>query len=197
MDPVQILAEIGVDVWRLRTSPEPASELVGSGVDSVEPELVLAEPEGSRGLTAPLAESSSVSPESAPVAAFDVLSLSSRNALLLVELGDLKSGQRFAADLLSAATGEWGNDHGQLLFSWPQAGIDNSEASMTRALSAFIDKQLSDAAVTRVLISAEVAGRVTRQNLPESYVCLPAFGELMVSGELKRSVWTEISSLWH
>lgn len=121
-----------------------------------------------------------------------MLSLSRDGAALLAQPADPKAARRFAADLLAAITGVWGGQCRQLIFEWPQAGIDASEESMAKALGAFVAKQVSDNDGGLTLIGAEVVDRLGRVPVPDECLVIPAIDELMINGEKKRALWQEI-----
>lgn len=127
-----------------------------------------------------------------PVAPFMVICLSKGDALILIEPTDVKTGRRFAVDVLSAVSGIWGGSVAQLAFDWPQPGIANNEATVTRALGAFISKQVSDNGDGITLIGGELVKRLSEP--PDGCVILPPIDALMTQGELKRTLWAELSS---
>jgi len=211
MDTAQILREMGVDVWRRRrtgsddsgegsgkkASGKKASDKKTSGnkqpVKKPLPAAVAADRSGLDDVSAAVGrEPEQKAPDAAGVPAFKVLSLLREGALLVVEPAEIRTGRRFAADLLAAVTGLWGGESRQLVFDWPQAGIENTRESMSRALAAFVNKQISDNEDGLTLIGAEVVDRLGQAPVPEDCLVLPPFEELMTRGELKRSLWKEI-----
>jgi hypothetical protein len=197
MNTAQILSEMAIDVWRLRTAgrredliEQPPSESVEAGGDAETAPAVKS--------TAPAVESGTRSPgltesEAQPVAGFNVVSLSDENGLLLFQSRDLKSRRRFAADLLAAATGHWSRDFRQLIFVWPQSGIKNTNASMVKALTAFVEKQINDADSNNVLVTTELFRSLDQSWPAVDIQQIPEIDELMVNAELKKSVWLEMS----
>ncbi len=188
MDTAQILSELGVTVWRLRIDGR-ADETVLEPASNEHPAAGSADEET---VEEPVSAVSMIP----AVDAFRVLSLVSEGGLLLIQPTDVRAGRRFGAELLAGATGNWGKDCTQLIFSWPQQGIENTESSMRKALGAFVEKQVADAATDRVLITRETCERVDENRLPEDALRLPGIDELMISGELKKSTWLEISKRW-
>lgn len=199
-----ILRQMGVDVWLLRHAADDASPAL-SGPDKPvvagERDLptvqadsvgaVLKAPTGT-GSDLPLEETTStlVRPAGRPVAAFSVFCLSKGPVLMLVELGPSKAARRFALDVLAASSGIYGGDTAQLAFEWPQPGVDNNPETLKKALGAFVSKQLSDHAPSRVLISQEVSARL--EQIPDGCIELPPLSELMVDGEGKRALWAKL-----
>jgi hypothetical protein len=118
---------------------------------------------------------------------FAVLCLSREGAVLLSQPSDLRAARRFGADLLAAVTGVWGGQSDQLIFEWPQPGIDASAESMSKALGAFVIKQVGDNADGLTLVGAEVVERLGRVPVPDECMVIPAIDELMTSGDLKRT----------
>jgi hypothetical protein len=119
-----------------------------------------------------------------------VVCLSKGDVVLLIEPGKSKAALRFASDLLSAASNVWGGNMDRLAFDWPQPGIENNAATQTRALGAFVDKQLGDRAPGLILLADEVAGRL--ETLPSGYLRLPPITLLMTQGEHKRALWEKL-----
>jgi hypothetical protein len=134
------------------------------------------------------------SPPAPGVRPFTVWCFSRPGALLLIETADPRAARRFAADLLAALTGIWGGETEQLRFEWPQPGLSPSEDSVTRALAAFVGKQVGDNGDALVLVGAEVADRLAASTLPESCLVLPRFDTLMTDGACKRALWQDVGS---
>lgn len=208
MNTAQILSEMGIDVWRLRTDGLQQEVLDAAASESASGPQAVVESPGSRGQTAAAVESNArtAAPateapveapvEGKPVAPFNVVSLADEGGLLLFQSADLKSARRFAVDLLAAVTGSWSRNFRQLVFAWPQPGIENTHASMVKALAAFVDKQIHDAGSNRVLVSAELLQSLD-QSWPDVEIQpLPEIDRLMVDAELKKSAWLEISKRW-
>jgi hypothetical protein len=195
---------MGVDVWLLRRAAHEASPDLSVPDNQVAP--------GERGLSAAPADSvraasrtpagkgsdlAPVEPASAParsagrpVAPFSVFCLSKGPVLMLVELGPSKAARRFALDVLAASSGIYGGETAQLAFEWPQPGVDNNPRTLKKALGAFVSKQLSDQAPSRVLIDQEVSARL--EQIPDGSIELAPLAELMVDGERKRALWAKL-----
>jgi hypothetical protein len=200
-----ILRQMGVDVWLLRRRADealpglsaPGGQVVAGAreqptvqTDSVKAALKATAVGKGRGL--PPAETTSTPVRSAgrPVAPFSVFCLSKGPVLMLVELGPSKAARRFALDVLAASSGIYGGDTAQLAFEWPQPGVDNNPQTLKKALGAFVAKQLSDQAPSRVLIGQEVSARL--EQIPDGSIELAPLAELMVDGERKRALWAEL-----
>jgi len=65
---------------------------------------------------------------------------------------------------------------------------------LTRALAAFVGKQIGDSGDSLVLVGGEVADRLASSTLPESCLILPRFDALMTDGALKRALWQDVGS---
>lgn len=174
---------MGVDVWRERCT--------AAGPVPLAPRQKRAEPGADRGP----ADRVEPSPDAveAPVSAFSVLCLKKGNAVLIAEPRDLKTGRRFAVDLLSSVAGIWGGRHDQLVFDWPQPGIDGARAAAARALRAFVDKQAADSPDGIVLVAQEVVDRLGAVQVPDRWLVIPVFDELMTRGDMKRALWSELA----
>jgi hypothetical protein len=216
MNTAQILSEMAIDVWRLRADGprqdfiEVAAE-VGSDAGQIRQEAVVASP-GVQQQTSPAAEATAATSvpgdpgesakpgvaesDAGPVPEFNVVSLSNEGGLLLFQSADLKGSRRFAVDLLATATGRWSRDYRQLVFAWPQAGIENTNTSMVKALAAFVEKQINDAPSNKVLVTAELFQRLDRSWPAVDIQKIPDIDKLMVDAELKKVVWLEISRRW-
>jgi hypothetical protein len=219
MNTAQILSEMAIDVWRLRADSHRQdfievaanAEEVGGDAGQIRQEAGLTSP-GIQEQTSPAAESTAATlvpgdpgepaepgmaeSDAGPVPEFNVVSLADEGGLLLFQSADLKSPRRFAVDLLAAATGRWSRDYRQLVFAWPQAGIENTNASMVKALAAFVEKQINDAPSNRVLVTAELFQRLDRSWPAVDIQKIPEIDKLMVDAELKKVVWLEISERW-
>ncbi len=174
-----MLRQMGVDVWLARTGPaDPLSELSVPRV-SVPEDLPVERPGP--------APARAAGPAVAP---FSVACLSKGPVLMLIELGPSKAARRFALDLLAAGSGMFGGESTQLAFDWPQPGVDNNAEAVRKALSAFLSKQIDDLDPSTLLIGREVADRLGQ--VPDGCILLAPLAELMVDGQKKRSLWTEL-----
>ena len=196
----RLLREMGVDVWRVRRQADDAGPAEAEIQPLTETETT-AEADAVKAPVQPLPEPAVAPVRKAPdegadtsttIEPFAVVCLSREGAVLLSQPSDLKAARRFGADLLAAVTGIWGGQSDQLVFEWPQPGIDASAESMSRALGAFVIKQVGDNADGLTLVSAEVVERLGRVPVPEECLVIPAIDELMTNGDLKRTLWQEI-----
>lgn len=196
-----LLTEMGVDVWVLRSArpvAPPAQPEAASGRPEVKARRTLSQP------VTPPAPVRDSSPDPAiavsvattevakapPVPPFRVACFAKGDVLMLVEPGTAKAAVRFALDLLSAASGIWGGELDRLDFDWPQPGIENNASTRSRALGAFVAKQMGDRDPGLVLVGQEVAERL--EQIPAGCLMLPPLGALMTQGELKRQVWAQL-----
>jgi hypothetical protein len=188
---------MGIDVWRLRG--RVATDAGGRSSGTLDAVVRASEakvgtaPDSRPSEPGPAAASEAAAGDtSSPVAPFTVLCLVRDQAQVLIEPTDLRAGRRFAADLLASATGVWGGESRALLFEWPHAGIENRSRAMTRALTAFIQRQLDEPERSLTLIGAEVIERLDLPP-PGDLIVLPQIDELMRSSELKRALWVELA----
>jgi len=200
-----MLRQMGVDVWLARGGAvEPLAELSVPQGDSATTRIPIATEQHARPVTpassepapskppATVPDPAATQPRTAgsPIAPFSVLCLSKGRVLMFVEPGQSRAARRFALDLLAASSGVWGGESAHLAFDWPQPGIDNNPLTVRKALSAFVAKQLGDQNPSLVLIGREVAERL--EQIPDDSIVLAPLPELMVEGELKRALWTEL-----
>jgi hypothetical protein len=204
-----MLRQMGVDVWLDRTGhSEPLAELSEPEVSQREdlpsertdqtplpgeparspPRAEIPAPQESTAPKEPIAPKRQ--PSGPALAPFSVACLSKGPVLMLVELAPSKAGRRFALDVLAAASGVFGGETTQLAFDWPQPGVDNTPETVRKALGAFVAKQIGDLDPARLLMDREVAGRLER--VPDGCVLLAPLAELMVDGQKKRALWTEL-----
>ena len=206
---------MGIDVWRLRGHPAAAEASVQEvAVEAVAGPDIRDDETGRSGSPAnpamdrqpvqPAEDGRQIPPKrdrpadgkpsrSPAVAPFAVLSLTKAGARLIVCSDENRAVRRFAADLLAAATGVWGGRSRLLRFDWPQPGIENTQSTLQRALTAFVERQLAESPDDGIcLVSSDVLDRVDQARLPEGFLVLPPVGELMSSAELKRTVWKSI-----
>jgi hypothetical protein len=145
--------------------------------------------------------------EAAPtgsVPTFQVVSLSTAGATLLVDAVPTGRAARLARDLLAAATGRWDAEPALRTFEWPPA-LPAAHASRDaargrpggaeRALAAFVDKELTDHAGTLLLLTDAVATRLGAFARPAERIVI---GELAVVARdpvEKRRIWSVIGRL--
>jgi hypothetical protein len=114
--------------------------------------------------------------------------------VLVVEPSEVRTARRFCRDLVSSVTGQWQTSCTELVFEWPGHGVDRDEASMARALRAFVDGQTADHGQSLLVVDSKVAGRLGEVPGTGCEV-VPPVDQLMTDGALKRSVWSRISGL--
>jgi hypothetical protein len=207
----RILADLGIDVWRLRSraveAPSPSEDPVGAVFNRDRP---LAE---SRLKTAPtsaartsqgnaLPQGPESRLEAAPTGAirFEVVSLSTAGVTLLLGAPPTGRAARLARDLLSAATGRWDAEPAMRTFEWPPGHANRVPAAglrgaAERALAAFVDKELADHGATLLLLDDSVAARLEAFQRPGDRI---AIGELAVIARdpaEKRRIWSAIGRL--
>lgn len=182
-----ILADLGIDVWRLRGASDQT-------VDAPDPTVSA----GTRpdGLPAPPA------PVAGPIgrqdADFSLVALGQPGALLLLAAEPVGREARFVRDLLAAAARNHRDAPLSRRFDWPPApglpGIDQPGAS-ARALAAFLDKARADTDARRVLVDPGVAARVVALELPISVITLPTLADLARDGVAKRALWAALAAM--
>lgn len=197
---------MGIEVWRLRrpliagVSADTLRSRERAPRDATRPSAVMPESVGPAAQPARDSSGAEAIPgrsreSGSAVAPFTVYCLRHQNAVLLMAPENAKAGRRFAADLLAALTGVWGGEVAQLVFAWPQAGLEDNAASAGRALGAFVGRVFDDNTGGITLVSAEVLERLGPGfDLPAEGLLLPPIDELMVDGEKKRLLWRDIES---
>lgn len=194
LDPraVRLLKEMGIDVWRPRRSEPSVRAAAAPRLDASRAAPAPAAAPAAATVPEPQVAPTRPVPSDPPVLPFTVLCLSKAGAVLLIETADPRAARRFAADLLAAATGAWGGETRLLAFEWPQPGIAPAADAVTRALGAFVGKQLADNDGALVLVGAEVLARLDSGILPDGCLVLPPFDALMTDGSLKRTLWQNV-----
>lgn len=177
-----------------------ASEPAASGPAAPEPaapEPAAPEPAASEAAAPELAASAATprpaaSPREEP---WSVLSLVCGGALLLVAGDAPRRDLRLAMDVLGAAAGDFRAKPVSRRFDWPPPGAEETLAAGgpgsagARALLAFVDKDLADHGVRRVLCSAGVEARLPP--LPDGIdrVTVPELAALGQDPDAKRALW--------
>ncbi|MEM8766599.1 MAG: hypothetical protein AAGE43_04095 [Pseudomonadota bacterium] len=208
----KLLKAMGIEVYRLRHG-DAAREPVEQAPDQTPVKQALKDtlPPLAGSETAPASAPPSASPapmtvpaDAGPaVAPFVVLCLRKAGGLVILEADATggprqKAERRFAVDLLAAATGAWGGDTEALVFSWPQAAIENTAVAQRKALRAFLAKQLSDAQATVVLMDEGLSARLPEDGAffdgsadagGADVLSVPPLTALMSDGALKRALW--------
>ncbi len=129
---------------------------------------------------------------------FSVLSLVSGDTLVLVDGSASRRDQRLAMDVLGAASGDGAGKPVSRRFHWPPAeggiGIHAGAGAARRALAAFVDKDLADHAVRRVLYTPDVAARWPADSTGVTRIELPALASLGQDPAAKRDLWRRLRS---
>jgi hypothetical protein len=214
----QILGDLGIVPWQLRAVPgdeaasrgrseagparEPVSRqhAAGSAPRTAEqpPDAsadVVAPPSGADGpRQRPDAEPRPI--EQAVDEAFSVLSLVSGDALMLVDGTASRRDLRLAMDVLAAAGGDLAGRPLSRKFEWPPSGdgigFHAGEAAARRALAAFVDKDVADHGVRRVLRTPEVAARWTAEATDVALMDMPSLSALGQDPVAKRELWRRL-----
>ncbi|MBK80278.1 MAG: hypothetical protein CMQ43_05105 [Gammaproteobacteria bacterium] len=131
-----------------------------------------------------------------PAEPFSVLALVSGDTLMLVDGAASRRDQRLARDVLAAASGDFAGRPASRTFRWPpvEGGIDlqrGAEAAV-RALAAFVDKDVADHAVRRVLCTPEVAARWSAAPGGAGRIELPPLADLGQDPAAKRALWQRL-----
>ena len=204
MENAHLLRLMGVDRWRLRTAAAPLQDSHAAVAAASNPVTPLSAPDDSpapntpRERNAPLqdaaAQQARVQPvvETAPVAPFTAVCLSVEGAMLVIDLPDRRLPGRFCTDLLLALGGAASEVPAQVVFNWPQPGIEPGTGNSGRALAGFLDKQLEDAAPRHLLICEETSRRVPEFRWPERALFMPELAKILLDGELKRALWARL-----
>ena len=195
---LQLLKDMGIDVWRQRLPAAEDSGRVEARPQSRErvARVESPAPAASRSVRQPPAADRAASPAATAagpeVAPFSVLCVAGQGTVVLVEPSEMRTARRFCRDLLCSATGEWQAECAELVFAWPEQGVDRDESSMARALKAFVDGQAADHGASQLLIDAKVAERLGK-TMDGAWQVIPPVDRLMTDGALKREVWSRMA----
>ena len=202
-DQLAILADLGIDVWRLRGAPDQTLNVPDpTATDDPRPHGVPAPPSPVSGLAAaPAAASPETALATGPIgrqdAAFSLVALGQPGALLLLAAEPVGREARFDRDLLAAAACNHRDTPVSRRFDWPPApglpGIDQPGAS-ERAFAAFLDKARADIEARHLLVDPIVAPRIIRLGLSMSVITLPVLADLARDGSAKRALWAALAS---
>jgi hypothetical protein len=199
----QVLADLGIEVWRVRVGPAAASDPTSAaqprsarrGTPQPAPDRH-ARPPG----TAPAAAAASRGAGSASpaVAPFSILAVSLDGVTLLMAGRTDRRTARLAADLLAAAAGRWPAEPTSRQFDWPPPGglpeFAGREAA-SRALLAFVDKILTDHSAWLVLTAGALAQQLPGLTLPVARLAVPDLRMLGQDPAGKRQIWAAIERL--
>jgi len=210
----QILADLGIVPWQLRVlagatgslrsvaadaaaaASEPAARR-GQPQPPVEPEAQAARHQrqsasAERAAAPPAAAHPSAEPREEP---WSALSLVSGGALLLVSGDASRRDLRLAMDVLGAAAGDFRARPATRRFDWPPPGAEGTLAdggsghAGARALLAFVDKDLTDHGVRRVLCTAGIDARLPPLAEDIDRVAVPELATLGQDPDAKRALW--------
>ena len=195
----QLLRDLGIDVWILRSSPETLSKESthqGASVVAIAPPAeVRVEP------TPQTVERSVREPveKSASDTIIDVACVSAPGVLLLLDspqpVQARRSGGRLVTDLLATTTGDWQITVRETQFRWPPAGIAKLQSQDgSRALSAFVEKQMQECGARWVLATDTVIDWLADGLLGDKLIGIPPIQDLGADGEQKRLLWRQIQT---
>ena len=107
---------------------------------------------------------------------------------------------RLAMDVLGAAAGDFRAKPASRRFDWPPPGAESTVAdggsgqAGARALLAFVDKDLADHGVRRVLCTAGLDGRLPPLPAGVERVIVPELAALGPDPAAKRALWQTLKS---
>ncbi|MCY3795355.1 MAG: hypothetical protein OXG51_13420 [Gammaproteobacteria bacterium] len=202
MDPrrTQILNDMGIEAWRLR-SAEPAA------APSRPKREVPVEARAPAALPRRTARSSSPQPGNQPAPhpteparqgstdlstgdSFSVIAFcaASQGGGALLACGSLSGrGQAvLAADIVRCLCRNWAATVRRIEFKWPLPGVSGAAGP---ALDAFLDKQIDDFSVTRALATASAAAKLPPDGI--DFITIPDLAELD-SPDAKRALWRQM-----
>ncbi|MDA1076913.1 MAG: hypothetical protein O3A63_19515 [Proteobacteria bacterium] len=100
---------------------------------------------------------------------------------------------RFAQDIVCAASGTWSQAPSKLNFDWPQRiGGRVVSGDRTRAVCAFVEKQLQNVKGTVVLVTDDLAQNVQSLSDRSQIVVLPPLKQLAGDIDAKKRLWLQI-----
>jgi hypothetical protein len=204
-----MLADMGIEVWSLRTllvhresvtgmATEPplvataetiaVSEAVPAEETVPAKEIVVVpEPRqpSTPSMPGPVSEQASTNARS-----LAVTYLVCGSTVMLVDNTETGLSRRLCRDLLAAAATDWLSVPREIAFSWPGGG---PQADGWRAFRAFVEKQLSDTEARLALCSEGLAAQLIDLVGDCELLVLPALGDLDV--EAKRALWRRMQTL--
>lgn len=211
-----ILGDMGIVVWRLRSSAEARREsdssvaVQNAGEPVVEavarpaaqsvvelPGSVL-EPTAAAPTAAAPEPEAPAAPAAGPVAEpWSALSLAQGGALLLVPADASKRDLRLAQDLVAAASGDFGGQAVARRFDWPPdmrlGEVAADAASGRRAFAAFVAKDVADHGVRVVLAVESLEAELAADALPGCRRLIIAdLGRLGQDEAAKRALWQRL-----
>ena len=127
-------------------------------------------------------------PEAATDAAFTLWAVCTPGILLVTGPFANRRMEVLAQDIARSAGGRWAEPTKLLRFAWPWPG---ATGSATPALRAFLDKQIQDFAVQRILATSSMAEKATASGLKS--IAIPDL-EQLESPEAKRELWRRLQA---
>jgi len=217
----QILADMGIDIWRVRVGPAAAGDhvtavnaaalaepLAGTGPERAQQPARRAspapaavpdrKPDPANAAAPAPRRTRAAAPVDPAVAPFSILAASLDGVTLLMEGRPDRRAARLVRDLLSAAAGQWSAQPVTRQFDWPPAvGLPELSADDVsgRALLAFVDKTLTDHATWLVLVVGAAATRLPVLAPRLARLALPDLKTLGQDPAAKRQVWAAIGRL--
>lgn len=206
----RILADMGIDVWRLRvaevseTRSEPVpSAAAAPAVSPAAPAVAAVARPAEPAVPAPAEKASAVrepvrKPAAVPQERFSAVAIAVPGAVLLVADAPSKVEARLARDVLGAASGAWRARPVSRRFDWPPElggeSLAGDARSGDRALAAFVDKDLADHGA-RVLLCAEPLAR----RLPDRWagcrrLVIPPLAVLGSDAGAKQALWSALAA---
>lgn len=201
----QILEDLGIEVWRRRSTapkPAPAKPSVRTsaaaqrrrGTPAGEGPQRRRQPT-STPTNAPRRPAAAAGarlerpPPTAPTPTDEAFALTATCANgVLVATGAFANRKQaaLAADIARCAGRDWAADLEHLRFDWPLPGITGAAAP---ALCAFLDKQMQDFAVQRPLVTASMARKIP----PDAFDCIAIPDlEQLEDADAKRELWRRL-----
>jgi len=218
-DRAKLLKDLGIDVWRLRPGADNVVNAPGRQVES-SPEHAVSETTSTReaSLTEVPPQERPAQKDPAgkpavplmkvpdPIDDFTVVCVRRGDATYVMCTSDLQgrekvglnAARRFALDVLAIMAGSRGMAEkpgqpvSELVFDWPQPGVDNTREHASKALGAFVDKQLDDAGSGPFAVCEKVARLLADDALPGSVIRTPDLIRLLHDGELKKALWRQL-----
>lgn len=221
---LQILQDIGIDVWRLRAAPgesvadsqpgEAAAVLAEleippvrepsarprAAVDTPLPDAVedAAEPvreAAPSAVGADPAAGESAGPAAAPWAA---VSLALPGIVVVVDGASSRRDLRLAVDILAATTGDWRARPARRRFDWPPAvsapAVATDEPAGRRAFAAFLEKDLADHGAAVLVCVETLAAHLPEAVSGATRIDIPPLDELGRDTDAKRALWQRLAS---
>lgn len=218
---LQILHDIGIDVWRLRAAagesvadsqPGEAAAVLAeleiprvrepsamprAAVDTPLPDAAedAAEPVREAAPSAVGAAGESAGPAASPWAA---ISLALPGIVVVVDGASSRRDLRLAVDILAAATGDWRARPARRRFDWPPAvsapAVATDEPAGRRALAAFLEKDLADHGAAVLVCVETLAAHLPEAVSGATRIEIPPLDELGRDTEAKRALWQRLAS---